>query len=95
MENCRWILDANTIHLATNWHVESLVHFLGLNPDDADFSKDLIKGTSKFGYTPLHVAAFQNNAAATRFLISKKACTMSQNDKKSNSTALGSQKWIH
>ena len=80
--NCRWILEGTTIHLAANWHFESLVHFLGLQQDDPKFCQKLINLTSKYGYTPLHVAAIQENPLVTRFLINKKAKTGAQNDKK-------------
>ena len=86
MPNCRWILGATTIHLATNWHIDSLVHFLGLRQEDSKFHRDLIKLTSKHHYTPLHVAAIQDNAVVTRFLILKKAQIEAVNDK--NQTAL-------
>jgi ankyrin repeat protein len=82
MPNCRWILGGTTIHLATNWHIESLVHFLGLRQDDPKFCQKLINLTSEYGYTSLHVAAVQDNTVATRFLIDKKAKTGAQNDKK-------------
>ena len=29
---CSWISDATVIHLATCWHVESLIHFLDVSP---------------------------------------------------------------
>ena len=80
--NCRWILEGTTIHLAANWHIESLVHFLGLQHDDPKFCQNLINLTSKYGFTPLHVAAVQENTLVTRFLIHKKAKTGAQNDKK-------------
>ena len=35
-DNCSWILNATAIHLAACWHVESLVHFLELDPDLCD-----------------------------------------------------------
>ena len=82
MPNCRWILGGTTIHLATNWHIESLVHFLGLRQDDPKFCQNLINLTSEYDYTPLHVAAVQDNTVVTRFLIDKKAKTGAQNDKK-------------
>ena len=79
--NCRWILEGTTIHLAANWHIESLVHFLGLRPNDPKFCQKLINLTSKYSYTPLHVAAVQENTLVTRYLIHKKAKTGAQNDK--------------
>ena len=86
MSNCRWLLDATTIHLATNWHTESLVHFLGLYQENPEFCKDLINQTSKFKYTPLHVATVHDNTTVcnmtvTSFLIQKKANIEDQNDK--------------
>ena len=78
----RWILEGTTIHLAANWHIESLVHFLGLRPNDPKFCQKLINLTSKYNYTPLHVAAVQENTLVTRYLIHKKAKTGAQNDKK-------------
>ena len=84
--NCRWILGGTTIHLAANWHIESLVHFLGLRHDDPKFCQNLINLTSKYDYTPLHVAAVHENALVTRFLIHKKAKIGAKNDK--NRTAL-------
>ena len=86
MCNCRWLLGATTIHLATNWHTESLVHFLGLYQENPEFCEDLIDQTSKFKYTPLHVAAVHDNTTVctmtvTSFLIQKKANIEAQNDK--------------
>ena len=86
MPNCRWILGGTTIHLATNWHIQSLVHFLGLRQDDPKFCQNLINLTSEYGYTPLHVAAVQDNTVVTTLLIQKKAKTEALNDK--NQTAL-------
>ena len=57
--NCRWILDATTIHLATHWHPESLVYFLALDVQDfcvtfdsyiviQKFIRDLIRSNFSF-----------------------------------------------
>ena len=89
--NCRWILGGTTIHLAANWHFESLVHFLGLRHNDPKFCQNLINLTSKYDYTPLHVAAVQENALVTRFLIHKKAKIEATNDKKRTALHLAVQ----
>ena len=91
MPNCRWILGGTTIHLATNWHIQSLVHFLGLRQDDPKFCQNLINLTSEYGYTPLHVAAVQDNAVVTTLLIQKKANTEALNDKKQTALHLAAQ----
>ena len=91
MPNCRWILGGTTIHLATNWHIESLVHFLGLRQDDPKFCQNLINLTSEYDYTPLHVAAVQDNTVVTRFLIDKKAKTGAQNDKRQTALDVAAQ----
>ena len=31
--NCIWITEASVIHLATFWHMESLIHFLNISED--------------------------------------------------------------
>ena len=73
-DNCRWILEASTIHLATHWHIQSLVHFLSLEvPRDQNLCRDLVKLNSKYQYTPLHVAALQDNATVITLLLNKKA----------------------
>ena len=47
---------------------------------------DMANLASKFEYTPLHVAAFQDDTVVTTLLINKKAKTEAKNDK--NQTAL-------
>ena len=66
--NVSWISNATTVHLATFWHVESLVHFLEICPH----SKDIQTENSKS--TPLHVAAScDDETVVTSLLIHKGA----------------------
>ena len=72
--NVSWILDATTIHLATCWHVESLSHFLEIAPHIKDIQ------TSKYKFTPLHVAvSCDDETLATSLLIRKEANTEMKN----------------
>ena len=61
--NCLWINGASAVHLATFWHGESLAHLLKVNPEFGN------KRTQNYKYTPLHVAANQENTLITRLLI--------------------------
>lgn len=61
--NCLWINGACAVHLATFWHGESLAHLLKINPESGN------KRTLNYKYTPLHIAANQENTLITRLLI--------------------------
>mgnify|MGYP001232009915 CR=1 FL=1 len=65
---CAWISDATVIHLATCWHVESLIHFLDVNPELCNHV------TSQSKSTPLHVASScDHDTIATKILIKHSA----------------------
>ena len=65
-QKCSWIKDATVIHLATYWHLESLVHFLELSSNLSDIK------TTSYQTTPLHVASLiEDDAVATNLLIRK------------------------
>ena len=73
--NVSWISNATTVHLATFWHVESLVHFLEICPH----SKDIQTENSKS--TPLHVAAScDDETVVTSLLIHKGASANAKMD---------------
>ena len=79
-QQCSWISNATAIHLATSWHIKSLVHFLGL-----DMRQNLSKQeTEKQKVTPLHVAAAINDnwgAIPSSLLIQKGADVEAKNSK--------------
>ena len=63
-----WISDATVIHLATCWHVESLIHLLDVSPLLCNHVTSLSK------FTPLHVASScDHDTIAVKILIDKKA----------------------
>ena len=65
--NCKWILNASAIHLATFWHPESLVHLLKIKPELLNRPTGSIKTSNEQNnsqglnrpndFTPLHVAS--------------------------------------
>ena len=73
MQNCSWILDATAVHLASCWHVESLVHFL-------EFDEQLsnIKTDSSI-FTPLHVASVEEEPRCISVLIRNEADVNARN----------------
>ena len=63
-----WISDATVIHLATCWHMESLIHFLDISPLLCNHV------TSQSKCTPLHVASSCNDdTVVIKILIGNKA----------------------
>ena len=73
--NISWISNASTIHLATCWHVESLVHFLEISPHLKNVK------TENSNFTPLHVAAScDDETVVTSLLIQKGANTNAKMD---------------
>ena len=83
---CKWILNASVIHLATYWHVESLVHFLENYPELKDKSTGSLREVSstlfKDGiqptklcqpnlYTPLHIASSDDRSAIPLIILIK------------------------
>ena len=83
---CSWISDATVIHLATCWHVESLIHFLDVSP----LLCHLVTSQSKC--TPLHVASSSNHdSIATKVLIEKRAKIEAKNASKQTSLHLAAQ----
>ena len=65
---CSRISDATVIHLATCWHVESLIHLLDVSPLLCNHVTSLSK------FTPLHVASScDHDTIAVKILIDKKA----------------------
>ena len=83
---CAWISDATVIHLATCWHVESLIHFLDVSPGLLDHE------TSQTKCTPLHVASScDHDTIATKILIEKRANIEATNVKNQTPLHLASQ----
>ena len=75
-QQCSWISNATAIHLATSWHIESLVYFLNIRPN---LSKE---GTEKQKVTPLHVAAaIDDDTRAASLLIQNGADVEAENSK--------------
>ena len=83
---CKWILNASVIHLATYWHVESLVHFLENYPELKNKSTGSLREVSntlfKDGiqptklcqpnlYTPLHIASSDDRSAIPLIILIK------------------------
>ena len=83
---CAWISDATVIHLATCWHVESLIHFLDVRPHLFDHA------TSQTKYTPLHVASScDHDTIAIKILIEKRAQIEAHNASKQTPLHLAAQ----
>ena len=88
-EQCSWISNATAIHLATYWHIKSLVHFLNCfeNPKIpkhmvtilSNLSKD---GTEKEKVTPLHVAASKDDDTRAASLLMKKGANVEAKNSK-------------
>ena len=77
-QQCSWISNATAIHLATYWHIKSLVHFLNL-PNLPNLSK---QETEEEKATPLHVAAAKDDdTRAASLLIKKGADVDAENSK--------------
>ena len=77
-QQCSWISNATAIHLATSWHIESLVYFLNI-PNIPNLS---IEGTEKEKVTPLHVAAaIDDDTRAASLLMKKGADVEAENSK--------------
>ena len=75
-QQCSWISNATAIHLATSWHIKSLVCFLNVRPN---LSK---QGTEKEKVTPLHVAAAKDDdTRAASLLMQKGAEVEAENSK--------------
>ena len=77
-QQCSWISNATAIHLATSWHIKSLVHFLNMRPN---LSK---QETEKQKVTPLHVAAAIDDnwgAIPSSLLMQKGADVEAENSK--------------
>ena len=72
-QNCSWILDATAVHLASCWHVESLVHFL-----EFDGRLSNIKTDSSL-FTPLHVASVEEEPRCISVLIRNEADVNARN----------------
>ena len=83
---CIWISDATVIHLATCWHVESLIHFLDISPQLVDHV------TSQTQCTPLHVASScDHDTIATKILIENRANIDAKNTNNQTPLHLASQ----
>ena len=83
---CSWISDATVIHLATCWHVESLIHFLDVSPLLCNHV------TSQSKFTPLHVASScDHDTIAVKILIEKRAKIEAQNASKQTPLHLAAQ----
>ena len=72
-QNCSWILDATAVHLASCWHVESLVHFLEFDEQLSNIQTD----SSIF--TPLHVASVEEEPRCISLLIRNEADVNARN----------------
>ena len=75
-EQCSWISNATAIHLATFWHIKSLVHFLNIRPN---LSKEV---TEKEKVTPLHVAASKDDDTRAASLLMKKGADVEAKNSK-------------
>ena len=72
-QNCSWILDTTAVHLASCWHVESLVHFLEFDEQLSNIQTD----SSIF--TPLHVASVEEEPRCISLLIRNEADVNARN----------------
>ena len=64
--SCKWYFDANVIHLAANFSEKSLYHFINKLKLNEEVLKELKDNcTNKAQFSPLHIAAVQQNAIST------------------------------
>ena len=75
-QQCSCISNATAIHLATFWHIKSLVHFLNIRPN---LSKEV---TEKEKVTPLHVAASKDDDTRAASLLMKKGADVEAENSK-------------